>query len=101
MRWLLWWRVQRSAQEGNARPTPTAAGVARLLRARLMPRRVPHLLWWHRWGLAMVRVPAVWPDAVHRPSPKLAAFVHLVAERADDGELRKILLPRRVAHVTR
>jgi hypothetical protein len=35
----------------------------------------------------MVRVPAVRPDAVHRPGPELAAFVHLVAERADDGSL--------------
>jgi len=49
----------------------------------------------------MVGVPAVWPDAVHRPRPELAAFVHLVAERSDDGELRKILRPRRVTHAPR
>src|SRR6266481_2787615 len=59
------------------------------------------LLWWHRRGLAMVRGPAVWADAVHRPSRELAPLVHLVADRADDGELREILLPRRVAHATR
>jgi len=47
----------------------------------------------------VVRVAAVWPGAVHRPRPELAAFVHLVAERADDGGLREILLPRRVTHV--
>jgi hypothetical protein len=46
----------------------------------------------------MVRVPAVWPDAVHRSRPELAAFVRLVAERADDGELRQIQRPRHVTH---
>ena len=46
----------------------------------------------------MVRVPAVWSGAVHRPRPELAPFVHLMAERADDRELRKILRPRRLAH---
>jgi hypothetical protein len=49
----------------------------------------------------MVRVPAVRPGAVHRPGPELEAFVHLVTERADDGGLREILLPRRVTHATR
>ena len=29
----------------------------------------------------MVRVLAVWPHAVDRAGPELAAFVHLVAER--------------------
>ena len=47
----------------------------------------------------MVRVPAAWPGAVHRPRPKLAAFVHLVAEQADGGNLRQILRPRGVTHV--
>ena len=46
----------------------------------------------------MVRVPAVRADAVHGPRPKLAAFVHLVAKRADDGELQEIPRPRRIAH---
>jgi hypothetical protein len=49
----------------------------------------------------MVRVLAVRPGAVHRPRPELAAFVHLVADRADDGELREILRPRRLVHATR
>jgi hypothetical protein len=47
----------------------------------------------------MVRVPAAWADAVHRPRPELAPFVHLAADRADNGGLREILLPRRVTHV--
>lgn len=46
----------------------------------------------------MVRVPAVWPDAVHRSRPELAPFVNLVADRADDGDLREILRPGRVTH---
>jgi hypothetical protein len=49
----------------------------------------------------MMRVPAVRPGAVHRPGPELAAFVDLVAERADDGELREIPRLRRVAHASR
>jgi hypothetical protein len=49
----------------------------------------------------MVRVLAVWPDAVHRSCSELAAFVRLVADRAGDGDLREILRPRRVAHATR
>jgi hypothetical protein len=49
----------------------------------------------------MVRVPAALTDAVHRPRPELAAFVHLVAEQADDGELREILRLLRVAHASR
>jgi hypothetical protein len=49
----------------------------------------------------MVRVAAAWPHAVHRPRPELAAFVHLVAERADDGELPEILRLWRVTHATR
>jgi hypothetical protein len=52
-------------------------------------------------GLAMVRVLAVWPGAVRRPRLELAAFVYLVAERADDGNLRQILRPGRVTHATR
>ncbi len=49
----------------------------------------------------MVRVPAVRADAVHRPRPELAALMHLVADRADDGELREILLPWGLAHASR
>src|SRR6516165_265709 len=57
------------------------------------------LLWWQ--ALAVVRVPAVWPDAVHRPCMELAAFMHQVADRAGDGELREILRPLRLTHATR
>jgi hypothetical protein len=81
---------QRAVGGGDRRAVgPGAAGT------------LPRSPWWHRRGLAMVRVPAVWPDAVHRPRRELAAFVHLVAERADDGELREIQLPWRVTHATR
>ena len=47
----------------------------------------------------MVPVPAVWPGAVHRSRPELAAFVQLVADLADGGESRDFL--RRVIHDTR
>ena len=45
----------------------------------------------------MVRVPA----ARHRPRPELTAFVDMVADRADDGNLRQILRAGRVTHATR
>ena len=45
-----------------------------------------------------MRVPAVRADAVHLPRPELAAFVHLMADRTHDGELRKILPARHLAH---
>ena len=64
-------------------------------------RNLPRLRSWHRRGLAMMRVPAVRPGAVHRPGPELAALVYLAADRADDGNLRKILRLRRLAHATR
>ena len=51
--------------------------------------------------VTVVRVPAARPDAARRPRPELAAFVHLVTDRADDGSLREILRSRRVAHAKR
>jgi len=49
----------------------------------------------------MVRVPAVWPDAIYRRRPELAAFVHLVADWANDGELRQIVVAGHLTHAAR
>jgi hypothetical protein len=87
----------RATVAGKTHPRVWPASPRRSARRPLLvPRRVRP-----RPGLAMVRVLAVWPGAVHRARPELAAFVHLMADGADDGNLREILWLRGLYHTDR